>query len=212
MFARQSNDNIQTSIVKSVNYWNKNNIGLLTGQSGIFLLSHIWQVSLVLNGYDIHTIDCAMRFNAFSLVNEALRNDIHPESILNKIMVRRAFTPYQILDAIYSTMIQFRPGANDVYFLLAPCKQFFDGDVSFDEGLFLLHKLTSYFKIIRQKSIPLIVVEKQSYPNPIFNSIFPKICQLASPVWNLKLVEKEFESRYAMRISKIDRKQNNVIK
>ena len=72
---------------------------MLAGSSEVFYLSHVWQADLALRGYNVHVIDCAIRFNPFLLSEEAFRRSLPPEELLTLVRVRRAFTPYQILDA-----------------------------------------------------------------------------------------------------------------
>src|SRR5438445_207068 len=66
--------------------------GLLTGRGGIFHLSHSWQVQLYLMGHTVQVIDCAIRFNAFYLADEAMRLGIQTEAILQSILVQRAYS------------------------------------------------------------------------------------------------------------------------
>ncbi|MDH5718174.1 MAG: hypothetical protein OEZ22_11135 [Spirochaetia bacterium] len=157
---------------------------LLTGHSKIFSFSMKWQALLALNGFEIHNIDCAIRFNSYAIANEAIRNNVPPEFIANSITLVRGFTPYQILDAANDILRSFEK--NRLFFILAPCKQFFDGDVSFDEGLFLLEKLIKVFRQIKAASIPLVIVEKESYSHPVFSSVYQKIKSLSSSVLVLR--------------------------
>jgi DNA-binding transcriptional regulator YdaS (Cro superfamily) len=136
---------------------NNRSVAYLTGISDIFPLTQIWQARMAIAGVRTHTIDCAIRFNTYTIAEEALRQSVAPESIADSITVTRAFTPYQILDAVKELK------KNEVVFVLAPAKQFFDGDVAFDEGLFLIQKLVRFFADAHERGVALFVVERPSY-------------------------------------------------
>ncbi|MCB1305946.1 MAG: hypothetical protein KDK37_16775, partial [Leptospiraceae bacterium] len=90
--------------VQAPDFWDRRSPALLYGASGIFPLSHILQVDLWQKGYRIFNIDCSIRFNAFQLVDEALRRELPSDAMLRSIMFQRAFTPYQILDLFRSVL------------------------------------------------------------------------------------------------------------
>ena len=193
----------QNSLLHSLEYWGARSVGLLTGSSGIFTLSGLWQVNFALSGCRVWVIDCAMRHDIFALADEAARNQANTDELLANIMVKRVFTPYQILSAICDIIhLPVSVSGRDIYFLLAPCKQFFDGDVQRDEGAFLLRKLTGLLNRIKTSGIPLLIVEKNNYRHASFVSAFTGFKQLASPIWELKVTETEFKKKYNMQISK----------
>ncbi|MES0489471.1 MAG: hypothetical protein ABUK01_05720 [Leptospirales bacterium] len=192
---------------------------MLSGSSEVFYLSHQWQADLVLRGHSVHVIDCAIRFNPFLLTEEAFRNSVSPEYLLSKVGIRRAFTPYQILDSAREALSKEAlakedhakgkadPGFhNSVYFFLAPCKQFFDGDVASDEGAFLLEKLVHTFRSFAKAQIPLVLIEKDRYRSPLFSSVYAKLEALSDTAWRLQKEEgiqgqkgrKNKESRYQL--------------
>ncbi|MFO1526657.1 MAG: hypothetical protein U1F16_11885 [Turneriella sp.] len=144
-------------------------VAYMTGAQAIFPLTQIWQTRMALEGIRTHTIDCAIRFNTYTIAEEALRLQRAPESIHDQITVTRAFTPYQILDAVQDLK------KNEVVFVLAPAKQFFDGDVAFDEGLFLIQKLVRFFADAHERGVALFVVERPSYAAPAFSTFLSDI-------------------------------------
>ena len=160
---------------------------LLSGKSGIFHLSHIWQARLNLRGREVFAIDCALRFNAFYLAEEAMRQGIQAEAMLGSILVQRAFTPYQILDVVCSIQEKQR-----VYFLLAPLKQFFDADVAEEESKFLLTKLLHAVERLKSREIPLLIIEKDNYSHPNFSFAFNGLRSIADSVVYLQEKEGSF--------------------
>lgn len=144
-------------------------VAYMTGASAVFSLAQVWQARMALMGIKTHTIDCAIRFNTYAIAEEALRLQRPPESIHDQITVTRAFTPYQILDAVAELK------KNEIVFVLAPAKQFFDGDVAFDEGLFLLQKLVRFFADAHERGVALFVVERPSYAAPAFSTFLSDI-------------------------------------
>jgi len=144
-------------------------IAYMTGTAAIFPLAQVWQTRMAIEGIKTHTIDCAIRFNTYAVAEEALRLGTPPELIHDKITVTRAFTPYQILDAVQELK------KNEIVFLLAPAKQFFDGDVAFDEGLFLLQKLVRFLANAHERGVALFVVEKPSYAAPAFSTFLSEM-------------------------------------
>lgn len=203
----------KSSLIHTYKLWNFQSTALLTGGSIIYPLSQMWQMQLILQQYTIHILDCAIRFDTYNTADEAFRHGVSPESIADCIKVSRAFTPYQILDGLYQFLEKGSPISDDLlvtecqkklYFILAPTKQFFDGDVAFDEGLFLLEKLLSVIKKISDKKIPLMVVENQKYHHPVFASIFPKLQALAAPVFTLKQEHNEHKPTYSLHVAKFE--------
>ncbi|HMX56769.1 MAG TPA: hypothetical protein PKE49_09620 [Leptospiraceae bacterium] len=181
--------------------------GLLTGRSGIFHLSHLWQTHLSLLGQRVLVIDCAIRFNAFYLADEAMRMGLQTEALLQSILVQRAFTPYQILDVLYGILDAAHKPPDSTYFLLAPFKQFFDGDVSDEEGRFLLKKLTSAVSLLQRESIPLLIVEKDSYSHPSFAPAFEDLKSIASIQWRLT----DTDGIFSVRIEQLPMRQASII-
>jgi len=167
-------------------------LSLLVGPGEVFYLSHIWQSEVVFEeGLRVHLLDCAIRFNAFMLAEEAFRRGEAAEYILHRVTVQRAFTPYQILDALRETLEALSapgPGVEErtVPFILAPCKQFFDGDVAEDEGAFLLKKMLGLFGEFKRRGVPLVVVEKRSYRSALFPKVLGKIAELSTSHWGLE--------------------------
>lgn len=172
--------------IQSTHFWDRRSPALLYGASPIFPLSHILQVHLWQSGYRIFNIDCSIRFNAFQLMDEALRREIPGEEMLKSIMVQRAFTPYQILDLFWSVWHKERRSSNpSLYFIFAPCKQFFDGDVQEEEAGFLLKKLASVLSLWNEAGIPYLIVETGSYKSKLFGGAISAFSTLTEYQWQL---------------------------
>ncbi|TGK19704.1 hypothetical protein [Leptospira stimsonii] len=165
--------------------WNRKGLSMLTGMSGVFHLALQWEYAFAVSGFKVFNLDCAIRFNPFVITDETRKRRIPPESLLENIFVQRAFTPYQILDALKN--IVNRNSQNTIYFLLAPCKQFFDGDVQEEEGRFLLDKMLLILETIHSKNIPILVIESMKYKHPTFQNFFPKLANASSDLWELKI-------------------------
>nr|WP_100764917.1 hypothetical protein [Leptospira ellisii]PJZ93365.1 hypothetical protein CH379_08215 [Leptospira ellisii] len=165
--------------------WERNGLGILTGKSGIYRLALQWEYAFAVSGFKIFNLDCAIRFNPFVITAETRKRRVHPESLLENILVQRAFTPYQILDSLRA--ISERKSENTIYFLLAPCKQFFDGDVQEDEGRFLLHRMLAILQELQTERFPILVVESLHYSHPTFENFFPKLAETASDLWELRI-------------------------
>ncbi|TGK31769.1 hypothetical protein EHQ12_01635 [Leptospira gomenensis] len=168
--------------------WERSGIGILTGKSGIYRLALQWEYAFAVSGFKIFNLDCAIRFNPFVITAETRKRNVPPESLLENILVQRAFTPYQILDSLRA--ISAQNPKNTIYFLLAPCKQFFDGDVQEDEGRFLLQRMLSILQELQSERFPILVVESLHYPHPTFENFFPQLIQTASDLWELRTEDK----------------------
>jgi hypothetical protein len=153
-------------------------IVLLSGQKFPADISHLWIADLALQNIPVLVIDCAIRFDVFRLVDEALRRDVNPDVLLAAVLVQRVFTPYHILEAIARAEKERRA----LTVLLAPMKQFFDGDVGEEEGLFLLRRMVAR---LRSTTCPFLIVEKEHYSHPSFRAIFPELEALAASVWKV---------------------------
>ncbi|MBM9500526.1 hypothetical protein JWG44_09730 [Leptospira sp. 201903071] len=165
--------------------WNRKGLSMLTGMSGIYRLALQWEYVFAVSGFKVFNLDCAIRFNPFVITEETRRRRIPPESLLENILVQRAFTPYQILDALKAVATKRSP--DTIYFLLAPCKQFFDGDVQEEEGRFLLDKMLLILEKIHSLDIPILVIESMKYKHPTFQNFFPKLAAASSDLWELKI-------------------------
>jgi hypothetical protein len=165
----------------ALNRWSGEGIALLRGDSApLGEVSHRWMAHLAMRGRRIFVVDCAIRLNLFRLVDEAVLHDVNPDALLASIFVQRLFTPYHILEALTEAE---QDRSRDVTFLLAPMKQFFDGDVGEEEGLFLLERFVSRLGRTRH---PFLIIEKDHYPHPSFAPIFPKLEALSRPVWTVR--------------------------
>ncbi|MCZ8343275.1 MAG: hypothetical protein O9301_09615 [Leptospira sp.] len=173
-----------TDLYHPIRHWNQKDLSLLTGEKGQYKLALRWQVAFVQAGYKVFNLDCAVRFNPFLITAETRLQNIPPEPFLEEILIQRAFTPYQILDSLIALLQNPKP--DTIYFLLAPCKQFLDGDVKDDEGLFLLHKMLHVLESFPKRQIPLLVVESWSYRHKNFQKFFPKLLGSANNLWELQ--------------------------
>lgn len=197
--------------------------GLLTGERPIFALALGWQVILTLEGYRVHNIDGANRFNVFHLAGECMERGLPVEDVLNTITVQRVFTPYQVLDVVSQIADEAlrkrrerseardaradfaadersretsadSSGGETIYFFLSPCKQFFDGDVGEEEGEFLLKRLLGVFRYMARKSLPVMIVER-GYDHPVFQRLYPELENLAGCHWPLtQIPDSEYHS------------------
>ncbi|MBK8394476.1 MAG: hypothetical protein IPL26_04415 [Leptospiraceae bacterium] len=163
--------------------WDKSSFGLLTGNAEIYHLAHVWIAVLIARGFRVHVIDCAIRFNVYRVIEEANSQGVELQSFLDTGVVRRAFTPYQILD-VCREILTTKRNPNDIYFILAPSKQFFDGDVKEAEGYFLLLKLISVFEKIQINQIPFLAVESRKYKHKTFQFLFPELLKMAGSIWD----------------------------
>lgn len=180
-------EGFQDQLFRPVLGWSRDNVGLLTGRQGIYKLALRWEYAFAVSGFQVFNLDCAIRFDVFTITEETRKRRVSPEALLEKILVQRAFTPYQILDSVQEIYTSTKE--NTIYFILAPCKQFFDGDVQDDEGLFLLEKLVLLLERMRSRQIPIVLVESTKYTHPNFQKIFPKLVSLSEDLWELNMVE-----------------------
>lgn len=188
----------------------------MTGPSEVFYLSHSWQAELVFSGRRVHVLDCAIRFNAFLLAEEAFRRGESAEALLKQVSIQRAFTPYQILDATQELLesLSLAPAQAPVLFILAPSKQFFDGDVADDEARFLLGRLLRFLGEFQKRGFPLFAIEKSSYKNPAFSPFIKKLGALSSSFWELEQTgpsEKEQVYRFCNKKAVADARAKKVL-
>ncbi|EMY78037.1 hypothetical protein LEP1GSC060_1855 [Leptospira weilii serovar Ranarum str. ICFT] len=182
--ATTGSDNLYNPILS----WERKGLGMLTGMSGIYNLALHWEYAFAVSGFKIFNLDCAIRFNPFVITEETRRRRVPPETLLENIFVQRAFTPYQILDALQS--IALRKETEMIFFLLAPCKQFFDGDVQEDEGRFLLDKMLLILERLHAMEMPVLVIESMKYTHPTFQAFFPRLIETSADLWELKIENK----------------------
>ncbi|TGN20201.1 hypothetical protein [Leptospira idonii] len=182
--------------------WERQGIAMLGGRrsEGIYKLALHWEYVFAVSGFSVFNLDCAICFNPFVITAETRKRSLPPEPILEKILVQRAFTPYQILDALHS--ITKQKSDDTIYFLLAPCKQFFDPDVADEEGLFLLEKMVLCLEKIRSLKIPTLIVESLKYDHKNFQKILPKLIDLSGDFWELQIEE---------RLSRIKIRKENLL-
>ncbi len=150
---------------------------LFTGGGSMFTHHLRQQVRLYVAGYRIFNLDCAIRFHIFHLVEEAQRLCIPVDPMLQSIQIQRAFTPYQILDALHD---QFRSTSEDrsLLYILSPLKQFFDGDVAHDEAAYMLRYLIRTLHRLTQSGRQIIVMEQENYPHPLFTQAMAGLQQM----------------------------------
>lgn len=162
--------------------------GFLSGSSAVFSLAHIWASRLLITrGLQPHILDCAIRFDALLLAEDALRQNIDPDFVLEQVLVQRLFNPYHILETVRT----LKTDENKVYIVLAPLKQFFDGDVAFDESIFLIDKLMIFLKQICQSGVKLLIVERDHYRHSVFNTSYKKLKQQSAVNWYLQQTTNE---------------------
>ncbi len=197
---RQSHAELRSGIKDAVLNWPANTVGLLTGDSRVFSLSHSWMVRHYLDNRRVRIVDCAVRFDNIALVNELLRHGLDVDSALLSIDIRRAFTPYQILEAVHDIATNWRAGL-DVFYLLAPFKQFFDGDVASDEAAYLLHLLNERLAALTRRSVPILVVERSMYDHAAFRQAYHQLKALAKPLWEVLDISKPSGTASVLRVT-----------
>ena len=156
--------------------WDCRGAAFLYGESAAFSLALAWQVHLLEAGHPVFSVDGANRFDVFTLVDECLRRGLAVDPVLDALCVQRAFTPYQILDA--ATRIYKEGDPRTLYFFLAPCKQFFDGDVNEEEGEYLLGRLLGVFAKIKQAGLNFVIADRH-YTAPAFRGALQGMYELA---------------------------------
>lgn len=171
-----------SSLLHKLNSWQPRRVAMLTGTHGTMQVSHLWMAHLAMRHKPVYVVDCAIRFNVFAIADELLKRDQQVEPILENILIRRDFTPYQLLTTMQEIIAD--PGPY-IYFFLSPTKQFFDGDVGQQEGLFLLQKMLRLLQRMQSKNIPVVLVEKPGYRHANFRFIFSQLLKLAHPVWEI---------------------------
>lgn len=181
---RPQNQPVSGAISDVVRRWPAAAVGVLTGDSRVFPLSHSWMVSNYLDMKRVRIIDCAVRFDSHAIVDELLRLDQDVDTALMAMDVRRAFTPYQILEAIHNIPTQGNK-AHDIYYFLAPFKQFFDGDVASDEAAYLLHLMNERIRSLGHAGWSIIVVEKAQYDHAAFSAANIQLRAIAQPLWEI---------------------------
>ncbi|GBF49654.1 hypothetical protein LPTSP4_11700 [Leptospira ryugenii] len=189
----------ESELYAPIQNWNQKGMALLTGERGIYRLALHWEYAFAQAGLRIFNLDCAIRFNPFVITQETRKRNVPPEPLLDRILVQRAFTPYQILDTLHRLLKEQE--SNTIYFLLAPCKQFLDGDVQEEEGIFLLHKMLHCLERFQEYRIPLLVIESVQYRHKNFQMFFPKLLQASPNLWELKI--EEGLSRIKIRRSEV---------
>jgi hypothetical protein len=162
--------------------WDKKGLLFVLGRQG-FSVTHGLVTHLLRLGFRVYLVDCAIRFNVFPLVEALEYLEEDTETLLERIYVQRAFTPYQILDSTLQIESHFKE--NFIYVYLAPCKQFFDGDVRGEEAAFLLNRLIDRFAKLRDKGLRMIISEKERYTSSIFPGALTHLQSIASKEWNL---------------------------
>lgn len=152
---------------------------LLIGNSTAFTLSHRWACDYLSQKKKVFLIDCAIRLQMDTIVH-LLPAPV--EEHLAQLIIQRAFTPYQILDAINrasSSQVNY-----DLYVLLAPAKQFFDGDVGDQECAFLLKVLLAkLFHFPKQKKI--LITERESYGHAQYPRFRHQLQKIMPRTWQL---------------------------
>ncbi len=185
---RHQNQELRPTIKDAVLSWPAATVGVLSGDSRAFSLSHSWMIRHYLTGKRVRIIDCAVRFDSNYLVDELLRLDEPVDSALLAVDIRRAFTPYQILEAITDIAMNGNK-EHEVYYILAPFKQFFDGDVATDEATYLLHMLNERLSGLSRAGWPVIVVERADYEHVAFNQAYRQLQGLAKPLWQILKIQ-----------------------
>ncbi len=169
--------------------------GLISGDSIIFPYALNREVFFYNKGHSIFNLDCAMRFNLFTLTQEAGRIGIPPDEILNQIRVRRAFTPYQILDSTYELLTEKNPDPAGLSFFLAPLKQFYDGDVAEDEADYLIQILIDMLSGLKRRGISFLLIEKENYAHRLHEKAMKAFIQLTGSLRVIHKSEMEQSNR-----------------
>jgi len=181
---RSSGTQVKSLVKEAVLRWPLKSAAMLSGDGRAFVLAHSWAVVQYLSGKRVRIIDCAVRFDSNALVDELLRYGVDVDEALLSMNIRRAFTPYQILEALH----EIDPNldwANDVFYLLAPFKQFFDGDVSKEEAAYLLHMMNEKIRVLSQQGVTILIVEKSHYSHQNFLPAMFQLRQIVKPLWEI---------------------------
>ena len=191
---------IRPTVKDVVLSWPARSVGVLTGDSRVFHLAHSWMIRHFLANKRVRIIDCAIRFNSNYLVDELLRLDEPVDAALMSIDIRRAFTPYQILDAVHEIALHGNK-EGEVFYILAPFKQFFDGDVATDESAYLLHMLNEKLARLSRLGWPVVVVEHADYQHASFQQAYQQLTGIAKPLWQIVNIRQPTGTGSVLRTS-----------
>lgn len=151
---------------------------LITGRKS-FDFAHLLASDLDQRGFQIHILDCAVRFD-FTMLFDICSIIGIGEQALHRILVQRAFSPYQILDS--AELLQ-KSSNSVIYFYLAPVKQFLDPDVKLAEAKHLLPIFLRKLNSLKKAGYRLVVAER-NYRSEIARDGLAHLTGNADTVWD----------------------------
>jgi len=129
---------------------------LLWGESirSLAALAAVWGVS---RGCRVLVVDAGNHFDPYNLVREGRERGIHPQSLLAKVEVARAFTCHQLVRLCQEGLgQQLEPG--NLLLMLGPVNLFYDEQVPLAERRRLFASLVRTLAGIKTKA-PLLVLQ-----------------------------------------------------
>jgi hypothetical protein len=138
-------------------------------------------------GFKVLVADGANAFDPYIVSKFARREGFHPEEVLKKISVARAFTCHQLVTLIRERLDPMVPlGASPLVVLLGPCTMFFDEDVPGGEAALLFQKMLVKIQEMSQRGIFFLMSQSFSGFNKRRSFFLREVTRFVDAILKLK--------------------------
>ncbi len=107
----------------------------------------------VARGLRVFVVDGANRFDPYRLAREGRKRGLHPEQVLSRVWVARAFTCHQLVQLVQESLpVELAGEERALVILLGPCSLFYDEQVPLAERRRLFRSLMDGLARIKQQA------------------------------------------------------------
>ena len=137
-------------------------IGLLYGNASLTQLALYGITLITTEGYSVMVLDGANSFNAYAVARHARLWGFAPELLLERILLSRAFTCYQMKELVTQRLTSvLGPPQETAIFCLGLLDTFYDEDVTLTDAVRMVKLILVTFTMLTQRGYTILITARE---------------------------------------------------
>lgn len=137
-------------------------IGLLYSNTSLTQLALYGITLIATGGYSVMVLDGANSFNAYTVARHARLWGFAPEPILERILLSRAFTGYQMKELVTQRLASvLGPPQETAIFCLGLLDTFYDEDIALTDAVRMVKLILAAFTVLTQQGYTVLITARE---------------------------------------------------
>ena len=137
-------------------------IALLYGNASLTQLALYGITLITTQGYSVMVLDGANSFNAYTVARHARLWGFAPDPILERILLSRAFTGYQMKELVTQRLASvLGPPQETAVFCLGLLDTFYDEDIALTDAVRMVKLILATFTMLTQRGYTILITARE---------------------------------------------------